>query len=71
MNGMRLGAGHVVDQVRRFDVTSLLTDGENEIRVTVNGGNRTGTLPFGVIAGLTSAGGRGQRCTWLRIGCGR
>jgi alpha-L-rhamnosidase len=59
VNGMRLGAGHVVDQVRRFDVTSLLADGENEIRVTVNAANRTGTLPFGVIAALTSAGGRG------------
>ena len=59
VNGMRLGTGHVVDQVRRFDVTSLLADGENQIRVTVNGGNRTESLPFGVIAALASAKGLG------------
>ena len=59
VNGIRLGAGHVVDQVRRFDVTSLLDDGENEIRVTVNGSTSKDALPFGVIAALTSAGGLG------------
>ena len=59
MNGMRLGAGHVVDQVRRFDVTSLLADGENEIRVTVDGGKNAGNLPFGVIAAVTHSGASG------------
>ena len=57
VNGMGLGGGHVVNQVRRFDVTSLLADGENEIRVTVDSGKHAGNLPFGVIAAIATAGG--------------
>jgi hypothetical protein len=59
VNGMRLGAGHVVNQVRRFDVTSLLKDGENEIRVTVDCDKHPGTVGFGVIAALAGAGASG------------
>ena len=59
LNGMRLGAGHVADQVRRFDVTSLLADGENEIRVTIDGRKNAGNLPFGVIAAVTHSGASG------------
>jgi len=59
VNGMRLGAGHVSDQVRRFDVTSLLVDGENEIRVLVDGGKHAGSMPFGVIAAVAHSGASG------------
>jgi alpha-L-rhamnosidase len=59
VNGMRLGAGHVADQARRFDVTSLLVDGENEIRVTVDGSKDAGSLPFGMIAAVTHSGASG------------
>ena len=63
VNGTRLGGGHVVNQVRRFDVTSLLADGDNEIRVTVDGGKHTGNVPFGVIAAIATAGGPGPALT--------
>jgi alpha-L-rhamnosidase len=59
VNGMRLGAGHVADQVRRFDVTSLLAGGENEIRVTVDGSKHAGNLPFGVIAAVAHSSASG------------
>ncbi len=59
VNTMRLGAFHVADQVRRFDVTSLLTDGENEIRVTVDGSKHAAKLPFGVIAAVARWGSSG------------
>ncbi len=57
VNGMRLGAGHVVNQVRRLDVTGLLKDGENEIRVTVDCGKHAGATAFGVIAAVAGSGG--------------
>ncbi len=59
VNGTRLGAGHVVDQVRRYDVTSLLTNGDNEIRVTVHAGKPKGTLPLGLIAAIATAADSG------------
>ena len=59
MNGMRLGEGHVADQVSRFDLTSLLVDGENEIRVTVDGSKHAGSVSFGVIAAVARSGPSG------------
>jgi len=59
VNGMRLRAGHVVDQVRRFDATSLLVDGENEIRVNVDGTRNTSSLPFGLLAAIMHSGTSG------------
>ena len=63
VNGTRLGAGQVVDQVHRFDVTSLLVDGENEIRVTVDSSEKPGRLPFGMIAALMFSGPSGTAST--------
>jgi hypothetical protein len=61
VNGTRLGGGNVVDQVRRFDATWLIHDGENEIRVTVNCDNHKSAAPFGVIAALAGIGSSGRR----------
>ena len=63
VNSVRLGAGHVVDQVRRFDVTSLLVDGENEIRVTVDCEKHRANLPFGMISALALLGASGTFMT--------
>jgi hypothetical protein len=59
VNGIRLGTGHVADQVRRFDVTSLLVDGDNEMSVIVDGSKHAGNMSFGVIAALMRSGASG------------
>ena len=72
LNGMRLGAGHVADQVRRFDVTSLLADGENEIRVTVRWRQERGDPAVRRDRGIDAFGRiRADSQAWLRIGRGR
>lgn len=56
VNGTQLGRGHVVNQVRRFDVTWLLRSGENEIRVTVDCSQKSQSEACGVIAALVGSG---------------
>ena len=61
VNGIRLGGGHVLNQVRRLDATWLLRDGENEIRITVECEKQRGAMSFGVIAALSGTGAAGAR----------
>ena len=70
VNGSRLGGGNVVNQVRRFDATWLIQNGENEICVTVDCDNHKSQAALGVIAALAGIGSSGERirvvtdCSW-------
>ena len=52
INRSHVGSGHVVNQVRRYDVTSLLVDGENEISITVKASHDTTAIQNGLIAAV-------------------
>jgi hypothetical protein len=56
LNGKRVGMGHDYTKVRRFDVTSILVAGRNEIRVSCQ--HKEPDLPSGLIGALaiTTAG---------------
>jgi hypothetical protein len=51
LNGKSAGAGHDYTKVRRFDVTSLLVSGRNEITVSCQ--HKEPSVPSGLIAALT------------------
>ncbi len=53
LNGKRVGAGHDHTKVRRFDVTSLLEPGRNEITVTVSCEHKEQAVPCALIGALT------------------
>ncbi|HEY1896408.1 MAG TPA: glycosyl hydrolase [Terracidiphilus sp.] len=52
VNGKLVGSGHDYTKVRRFDVTSLLVSGRNEITVTVSCEPEEKTVPCGLIGAL-------------------
>jgi hypothetical protein len=53
LNGKRIGTGHDHTKVRRFDVTSLLLPGRNEITVTVSCEHKEQAVRCGLIGALT------------------
>jgi len=53
LNGKRVGSGHDYTKVRRFDVTSLLVSGRNELTVTVSCEHKEPALPGGLIGVMT------------------
>jgi hypothetical protein len=56
LNGKRAGTGHDYTKVRRFDATSLLLSGRNEITVKVSCEPEEKAVPCGLIAALTITG---------------